>query len=290
MHWLGDNETLVWIDHVLTLCLAIGGVATAAYAKRVEKNKAPVLAAFIVVMLLAFAVTIQLQRISDREEAWIRSGAEAARGKLAAALARLDSATGEIARVQTRNAELQNLLLAQSREVSSLAKVAVAEITGGDSFAYLKFVAFDANSATPSVVHVGDAALSDIHVRILGEGDSRMALPILQHVERGSQFHVDQLGRLGSFVETTTRVPLHGNDLQRFEVFFHTPFNSWHQELVLVRDGDRWLYAFRVTGSDPKSGKQKLWMQCVHQDFPVDRLDSKEAWKRINCRDIDWMQ
>lgn len=95
--------------------------------------------------------------------------------QLQASSAKLEHQTKEVARVQQLNTQLQEQLLAESRDIADLSKAALENITGKDAYAYLapQIHASTADRIPLAAVNGGEHILTGVTARVMRTDTAR---------------------------------------------------------------------------------------------------------------------
>jgi len=243
-------DWLFWVSIAAQCLLALLGVAMTLYDDWAKRSRVPI--------VIVFSCLLVVGIVSTNQQA-ARSAAEtsAAQARLSASLENLESATEDIARLQELTTSLQERLLSSNATIEQLSRQGINTVTGGDSFAYLSFPLFGANSGYPAIVHVGDYPLYDVKARLFDP---------VKYDELASRQPNNKLGNLLAagptldigelathHVWTSTKaIPFSGSERQDFNIFFSARSGFWHQNLSLRRVDDNWVSALRVFRRDDK--------------------------------------
>jgi hypothetical protein len=211
-----------------------------------DRSKMALFLATVVAYVIIGATVFSLDR-QNREAEERRKLAEV---QSQASLAAIQKATNGTARLQVRNTELQERLLAMSREIASLAQAGIRTTTGGDSFAYIHtWVA--SNTAILSVAHRGRYPLYEVKVRIYDQTWPEGSPPHATFAAL-KEFPVIPPHAFLLLHGDASGVASGGPDLSHqdeayFVVSFTARNGGWMQQVKLRRVGEQWQVATQVT-------------------------------------------
>jgi hypothetical protein len=268
--WISSEPTTAGI--VATL---IAGVSSAAMGLGQVSNrgKAVLFAATLAGYVVIFIALTTLERQNKNVEAQ-RQVAEAQSQE---SLRAIQKSTEEAGRIQARNTELQERLLAMSREIANLGQVGIRTTTGGDSFAYIHTMVFS-DTVYLSVDHIGKYPLYEVKVILYDQ-----AWP------EGSPPHA-KFSTLREFPVIAPRAsyPLHGDawgvapggpvlvnqDQAYFVAQFSARNGGWGQQVRLRKVGEQWQVATQVR---KRTGRvNKVLLELADPGFP--RTRGKIMW------------
>jgi hypothetical protein len=268
--WISTEPTIVGI----VATLIAGACSTAMSLGKVsDRQKAVLFAATVAGYGAIAAALISL----DRQNRKVEAQRQVAEAQSHASLTAIQRSTEETVRIQARNTELQERLLAMSREIASFAQAGIRTTTGGDSFAYIH-TWVPSNTAVLSVAHSGRYPLYDVKIRVYDQTWPEGSAP---HATFATLKEFPVIAPHGYFL-------LHGDswdaasggpDLShQDEAYFVAGFTArnggWMQQVKLRKVGEQWKVATLVSR---RVGRvDKVLLELADPGFP--RPGGKILW------------
>jgi hypothetical protein len=294
-----EAEFLLYVSVVVQAALGFMGVYVAMHEDWAKEHRRLVIAAFSIVMLTGFFVTVrqihlaaQEKAQAEKESAESRKQAAVAEQRLSDTLERVGTQTGqisnqteEIGRVQGLNTELQRKLMESSSKlqqssdrITDLSKQAIDTVTGGDSFCYMIFNSNPPrkDAWTPFFVQIGKYPIYRVQARILDMQAFEKVIANTMTLDRVEVWV--QLGDMaggGNRYAGMGRVPPNPptyafdsdtRDRRDFRIWYAAFNGVWNQELQMRRVGGTWVQAVRVTRA--RNGKEQEIFRDVPKNFP----------------------
>jgi len=202
----------------------------------------------------------------------------AAAARLSGALDNLNKSTANISIEQSLNIKLQEQLIAQGKTIADLSRAGIGSVTGGDSYAYLKFTALTNDGGVPVVFHRGKYPIYDMNMRLfdLRKMGTIIHQPIADWIAAtGGIIAIGNLMPSGSWT-TWKAVSLGSIEDRNYNVFFDARNGFWHETINMRSVNGEWTEAIEVWRQSGK--KDILILEDIDRGFPR-RSDGQVDWK-----------
>ena len=213
---------------------------------------------------------------------------EKASNEFKATLASVATSTGEVARIQRLNTELQETLLSQSRAITGLARKSINLATGGDGFCtmFLMFisVADDSLVGVASIGNMGEFPLYGVNADVIDLDKQRLAFTngvTLDNMGTGvTTLNIGDLPPKPSGIMWKERLVLSSGSKESANLvvrFSSSRVQGWAEIIRIRKVGNDWKVAVRVFREEPGRTVPKVLFTQISDGFPL--KEGEDIWK-----------